>query len=196
MELMRYLRIVGRHRWIALTVFVVTFGAIAVLTFSQHSYYESSTTYVVRPRLIESSDVIRAIDTLSRGVEINSTFAAIARSDQIEMKAEAHYPPGEKPEIDSISATVLTGTNIIEVSVTGPDPSEVQAMADAVGTETALFVDTLEDIYQLELLDVANTPRRPAGPNRMLTLAVGAIVAVTLSVGASVIAESFDVPPA
>lgn len=196
MELMRYLRIVIRHRWIALIVFTLTFGAVAALSYSQDDYYEASSTFVVRPRLVESSDVIRAIDTLARGVEINATYAAIARSDQILNAAEDQFDPGEAPEVDSVSAKVLTGTNIIEISVTGPEPEGVQAMADAVGSETVNFVEDLGDIFQLEPLDEAELPRSPAGPNRTLTLILGFVVAATLAVGLSVAAEAVDVPSA
>jgi capsular polysaccharide biosynthesis protein len=144
----------------------------------------------------ESGDVIRAIDTLARGVEINATYAAIARSDQIEERAEAHFEEGEVPDIDSVSATVLTGTNIIEVSVVGPEAEGVQAMAQAVGEETLAFVNNLGDVFQLQPLDAANLPRIPAGPNRLLTLIVGFIVSASLAVGVAVLAEAIDAPPA
>lgn len=196
MELMRYVRIVIRHRWIALIVFAVTFGAVAFLSFSQDSYYESSNTFVVRPRVVESSDVIRAIDTLARGVEINATYAAIARSEQIQARAEQHFDPDEIPDVNSVSAQVLTGTNIIEISVTGPEPDSVQAMAQAVGEETVAFVEDLGDIFQLQPLDAARLPRQPAGPNRLLTLIIGFVVATSLAVGISVLAETLDVPSA
>lgn len=196
MELMRYIRIVIRHRWIALFVFVLTFGAVALFSFSQESFYESSSTFVVRPRVVESSDVIRAIDTLARGVEINATYAAIARSDQIQRKAEEHFDSDEIPDVNSISAEVLTGTNIIEITVTGPDPEGVQAMAEALGNETVAFVNDLGDIFQLNPLDSPRVPRNPAGPNRLLTLIVGVVAATTLAVGFSVMAETLDVPSA
>lgn len=194
MEFMRYIRIAIRHRWIALTVFGVTFGAVALLSFSQDAYYESSNTFVVRPRVVESADVIRAIDTLARGVEINATYAAIARSDQIQQRATEHFDSEEIPEIKSVSAQVLTGTNIIEITVTGSDPEGVRAMAQAVGDETVMFVESLGDVFQLQLLDAAAVPRGPAGPNRLLTLIVGFTVATTLAVGISVVAETLDVP--
>lgn len=193
MELMRYIRIVIRHRWIALSVFVVTFGAVAFFSFSQDAYYESTSTFVVRPRVVESDDVIRAIDTLARGVEINATYAAIARSDQIEDRAKSSFD-GEAPDIESVSANVVTGTNIIEVSVVGPDPEGVQAMSAAVGAETLRFVNNLGDVFQLQPLDAANLPRAPAGPNRLLTLIVGFIVATSLAVGVAVLAEAIDAP--
>ena len=196
MELMRYIRILVRHRWIALVVFGVTFGAVALISFSQDAYYESSNTFVVRPRVVESSDVIRAIDTLARGVEINATYAAIARSDQIQGRAEQHFDPEEVPDVDSVSAQVLTGTNIIEITVSGSEPEGVQAMAQAVGEETVAFVEKLGDIFQLQPLDAAEVPRRPAGPNRLLTLIIGFVVATTLAIGVSVMAETLDVPSA
>ncbi len=196
MELMRYLRIVVRHRWIALSVFAVTFGAVIFFSYSQDSYYESTSTYVVRPRVVESDDVIRAIDTLARGGEINATYAAIARSDQIEQRAETHFPEGQSPEIDSVDASVLTGTNLIEISVVGADPEGVQAMNEAIGEETVEFVNGLGDVFQLQPLDAANTPKSPAGPNRLLTLMAGFVVAAVLAIGLAVLAETIDVPSA
>jgi capsular polysaccharide biosynthesis protein len=196
MELLRYLRIVARHRWIALSVFAITFGAVIFFSYSQDDFYESTSTYVVRPRVVESDDVIRAIDTLARGVEINATYAAIARSDQIEDRAKARFPDGEAPDIDSVDASVLTGTNLIEISVVGPDPEGVQAMNQAIGDEALDFVNGMGDVFQLQPLDAANLPRVPAGPNRLLTLMVGFVVSASLAVGVAVLAETIDAPPA
>lgn len=196
MELKRYLRLVIRHRWLALGAFALTITATAILIFSQASYYESSGTLVVRPRVVESSDVIRAIDTLTRGGEINATYAAIARSDRILDRAGEHFESGETPDAIAVSADVLIGTNLISIVVRATDPENARALADAIGAETMSYVDELGDVFQIESLDAPQLPSRPAGPNRFLTMLVGFVVATFLAVGIAVLAEQLDVPPA
>lgn len=195
MEFKTYFGIV-RKRWkIAAFAFLATVLFTAYLASGQEPVYESSGTYVVRPRPLAEGDAVRAIDTLVRGVEINSTFASIASSDLVKAAARDRVDP----EIDTsglkTSGKVITGTNIIELTVTGQNPESVYALAVAVGDETISYIGQLDETFELEPLDEPRLPKKPVGPNTPLTMATGVFLGLLLGVGLAVGMEVLTAPP-
>ncbi len=188
MELSRYLDIVKRRWWVVAIAFVATAAATLTLIMRQPDVYESSGTYVVRPRALEAGDAVSANDTLSRGVDITATYAAIARSKNIRDRAERLDASTQASDLN-IDAEVVTGTNIVAVNVTGEDPEAVYALAVAVGDETTRYVYTLNDIYQLQPLDPPDVPTKPVGPNRRLLTAAGLVLGLLVGLGLAVLVE-------
>lgn len=189
MELRRYLEIIGRRWWILLTAFVVTTSLTVVLVIQQQWVYGSGGTFVVRPRSVETEEVVRAIDTLIRGVEINSTYATIARSDLIRERAKARLGPSFSTSGLSVEADVMPGTNVLRIDVRGPDPEAVATFAEAVGAESVAYIADLEDAFELRPLDPPKVSASPIAPNKPLTVVLGMVFGAMLGVLAAIGAE-------
>ncbi|MFP3914998.1 MAG: hypothetical protein ACLFWM_08995 [Actinomycetota bacterium] len=176
MDLSRYWSVV-RDQWIFFVVGILLTASLATLVaVRQPDVYEATGTFVVRPRMVEREEVVRAIDTLNRSVEIGATYAFIARSDLIEDRAEETL--GENYSGLSVQAELVPGTNVIEISVRGGDPDAVGSLARAVGDETVAYVADLEDAFELVQLDAADDPNNPVGPQRPLTIGLGVFFGV------------------
>lgn len=189
MELARYLRIVGRWWPLVANVFVVAVVATVVLVQQQPAVYESSGTFVVRPRSVDQEDAVRAFDTLIRGVEINATYAAIAKSGMIRDLAQDRLDDAGVDGKASVAAEIVTGTNILELTVQGPDPGHVHALASALADEIVTYIDGLDDAYVLAPLDPPEEPGSPVGPARRLTIVLGVVLGLGLGVGLALVAE-------
>ena len=86
MELKAYLQILMKMWWVIVLIFFITLLATFIFTRNQPELYESSATFVVRPlasSTVERNELATMIDTLSRRVEINTTYAEIAKSNLI-----------------------------------------------------------------------------------------------------------------
>jgi capsular exopolysaccharide synthesis family protein len=98
-----------------------------------------------------------------------------------------------------VSATVPTGTVLIDVSVAGEDPIEAAVIANAV---SAQFVNTLQELERVESEGVspvkatvvadAVAPSDPISPRTPRNLAVGLILGTALGFGASLLREQLD----
>lgn len=187
MELRRYLDLIRTHWGVVVLAFSLTVGLTTILVVQQPWVYQSEGTFVVRPRTVEADEIVRAFDTLNRGVEINATYAAIAKSDLV--KQRAREAVGSSTQGMSIAADIVTGTNMIRISVTGTDPDLVHAFASAVGEETQRYVFELDDAFVLESLDQPDAPNRPVGPNKALTIGVGVIFGLLLGAFMAVVLE-------
>ena len=195
MELKQYFKAVKRWWYVALVAMAVTSFATVVFVTEQPDVYESTGTYVVRPRAVSPDEAIDAVDTLNRGTEIiSSTFARIAQSDVIRDLAEENVRPVFRGEGLEVAGTVVTGTNIIEITVQGPNPETVYQLAVAIGDEVVRYVSELDDAFVLAPLDAPAMPEEPVGPNRPLTVAtgvaLGAILGIVLAIVAQYLSES------
>jgi protein tyrosine kinase modulator len=189
MELRRYLELIRRQWRLVLGAFTFTTAATAVFVMSQPPVYESKETFVVRPQSLDPEQAVDAVGTLIRGAQISATYAEIARSERIQERAEAQLGESVSASGLSLTAEALTGTNILSISVRGGDPNLVHEFVAAIGTETVAYVQQLNDTYQLEPLDLASVPRHPVGPNKPLTIALGAIFGMMLAFGLALLGE-------
>jgi capsular polysaccharide biosynthesis protein len=171
-ELKRYMRAIMRRWWIVVGVAFVTVAALSLL-WPQSSSYETSGSYVVRARSGVGDDPVRATEALNRSVEINATYARIARSDAVKDRALVQLSEEDIPTDGlRVSSQVVPGTNIIEIGAIGPDPEAVTAYADALGTAATAYLDDLGEVYLLRQLDPPGEPQAAAS-SRLLTVLVG-----------------------
>lgn len=196
MELRRYLEVSLRWWWVVVLAFVATTVVTVATVSSQSATYESTATFVVRPRPIDAAQEARAFDALIRGVTINTTYASIARSQVIRDRAEEQLDPAAQRDDMSVSAKVLTDTNIVSLTVKGPDPDHVVELARAISVETIEYVNGLSDVYVLEPLDLPTRPSEPVSTNTMLTILVGLVLGAVLGVGMAVLLEYLRRAPA
>ena len=198
MELKIYLRIILKYWWIILGAFVLTLIPTYLFVNSQPWIYETEATFVIRPRssiAANDDEIVDALDTISRRVEINTTFAEVSSSSLIKQRAiERLTLPPEDQQGLKVSGKVIAGTNILEISVQGPNPEIVQDFANAISQETVAYVSNLYDVFELEPLDAADLPTNPVSPNKALNLALGGGLGLLLGIGLIFFVEYWQEP--
>lgn len=198
MEVKLYLQILLKRWWIILATFALTLIPTFVFVNGQPWIYESEVTFVIRPRssiAVNDEEIVKALDTISRRVEINTTFAEVSSSSLIKLRAieRLGLTTQEQKGLKS-SGRVIAGTNILNISVQGPDPDIVQDFANAVSLETLAYVSNLYDVFELEPLDLAERPDKPVSPNKALNLALGGSIGLFLGVGLVFLIEYLKEP--
>ena len=177
-----------RHRWALFSGIMVVVIATALLTTSLlPDHYESTATYVVQPRAAEDDAVVRAASTLSDSAEINSTFARISESEVILSRARVRVGLGDEsiPGL-SVDTSVVSRTNVLEVSVRSRDPELSRDLADAIGAETVIYIDEVSEVFGLSPLDAPELPVESTGTSLTVTFLLAAIGGALL--GAVVVA--------
>ena len=166
--------------WLFLAVFLVTAAATLALTMGQPPVYRSRATYVTKlnPQITDDRGITSALDSLNRQDLILGTYAEIAMSGKIAQLAAAQLQPAPAQwQAFTVNSRTIPGTRILEISVQGDTPREVQNFTTAVGDQTMKYVNSLYLTYQLELLDPAGGAGRPISPrlelNLLLALALG-----------------------
>lgn len=100
---------------------------------------------------------------------------------------------------DRISASAITDTVLIDVSVEDSSPARAQLIARALGSEFADMVADLEAVGQsgdapvrVTVTDQPDLPSAPSSPVTSLNLGLGLLVGLLGGIGASVARAKFD----
>ena len=186
MELKLYLRILLGKWWLILIAVVATVVPTYLYVNNQPWIYESAATFVIRPRASSEADTegfVKAVDTLSNRVEINTTFAEVASSSIVKDRAvDALGLSGSERRGLKVNSRVIAGTNVLEITVQGLDPATVRDVAEAISIETVTYIGGLYDVFELEPLDLPEQSNKPVSPNKTLNIAVGGFLGVLLGI--------------
>lgn len=195
MELRVYLNILLKKWWIVLPTFLITLTAGIVFTYSQTPIYRATATYVVAPSpsFGDVKSFASGLDLLGRRDEIATTFAEIASSRSVKEQAMNSISLDSGSQYAVVSK-LRAGTNIIEFSVEGPNPTVTHDLANAVGTITEEYVKGSYEAFILRSLDEATIPRSPISPNKSLNLTLIVILGLVLGGGLAYLSAYLDMP--
>lgn len=180
-----------RYWWIILLAFVFGFGSTALLTQQRAPTYRAATTLVIGPNesLKTPREVVDSLNTLDRR-SVVATFARLPSSRTVRERAQQQLQLSEeqlKPY--EVRTAVVPDTNVLEVSVEGPDARLTASLADAVAEQTIGYTREFYDIYGMKVLDRAKEPTERVGPGLSRSLLVGAVLGLLIGVG---VATLFD----
>lgn len=195
MELKAYLSVLLRKWWIVLPVFLITLTVAIFLTYTQTPLYRATTTYVVvpSPSFGDVKSFASGLDLLGRRDEIATTFAEIASSrsirelamNSIALDSDSRY---------TVSSQLRAGTNIIEFTADGPDPTVTRDLANAIGATTEEYVKGSYEAFVLRPLDEAVAPRSPISPNKSLNIALAILLGLILGGGLAFLSVYLEGP--
>jgi len=197
MEIKLWLRAFLNRWWIILPVFLITVIATVIFTQRERPVYQSKATFVatLNSDNPDETSVASALDILSRRAEIASTYSEVAVSRRIkDLASENLALPPELTRLLSVSSRVLTGTNILEITVTGPDPVLVRDFTNAVGTQVIGYVQNLYATYELVPLDDAVVAGNPIRPRPMFNYMLGAAFGLALGTALAFLSIGMSTP--
>lgn len=195
MELKIYLQVLLKKWWIVIPTFLIVLTSGIVFTYMKTPVYSATTTYVVVPGASfgDAKGFSGGLDILGRRQEIATTFAEIASSHRIKQLAVSSLAL-ESGRGYSVISKLRAGTNVIEVTVEGPDPVLVRDLANAVGTTMEKYVQGLYEIFVLVPLDEATVPGSPISPNKALNFSLAAALGLVLGGGLAFLSEYLATP--
>lgn len=200
MEINIYLRTLQRGWWIIVLVMLTAINASLLISYLTPPIYETSLRFVVSPNaaVYENSwDIVSSMDTLDRRSIVNTYKELIASPAVYASSPELQAVPSEVLEKEySISVVVIPETNILELSVAGPDPTTTVRIANAIGDQALDYINRLYPVYNFSIVDEAQLPTEPIRPepvkNAGLALLVGAVLGVGLAFSREQLKFSFD----
>jgi diguanylate cyclase (GGDEF)-like protein len=185
MELKTYLLILLKKWWIVAPIFLVTLTTAIVIAYTTPPTYRATATYIVSPSagFGDVRSFATGLNILSNREEILATYTQVASSQKIKNTA-ADSINLERPGQYSVDSNVLKGTNVMRITATGPDPTTVRSLANAIGAVSIDYMESLYEVYTLSPLDEARAPRNPVSPNRIRDIGLAAVLGLVL--GASI----------
>ena len=167
-----------------------------VFTYTMTPEYQSRVRLVLKPAATTANipEQRATLSTLSKPVVAN-TYAEIAQSSYILQSAwdQLEVPLAQRKGFE-VSGSTLQNTNIIIITVVGPDPLLVQELAATTSQLTFDYITELYEVYDLKLLDPASLPSAPISPNKKLNLVLGVVLGLGFGILCAFLASYLMTP--
>lgn len=170
MTLLELLKLIKNHRKM-----VVILPIVCALAMGGYSFLFMKNTYTAQTSmyiLTRSSGGETANSTdLSASQMIANDVAALLDSDIVKRNAARNL------SLDSLSDYEVSVANestsrVITLSVTGADPDGVARVANAMAQEVSSVAQEVQMAESINVIDRAEVPEEPSGPNRLIYTAV------------------------
>lgn len=189
MELNIYLRTLQRGWWIIVLVMLMAMNASLLVSYLTPPTYETSSRFVVSPNAAvyqNSWDIVSSMDTLDRRSIINTYKELIASPAVYASNPDIQKIAPENWEKNyTVSVVVIPETNILKLTVEGPDPNSIVLITKAIGDNALDYINQLYPVYNFSKLEEPELPTAPIRPepvkNAGLALLVGAVLGTGLA---------------
>lgn len=195
MEVKYYLRVLQRGWWIILLTVIIAVNAALIVSYIVDPLYQTDSRYVVSPNAAlynDTWDVVSSLDTLDRRSIINTYKEVLASA-----AADTTNPVFSGMSLDEIETyeilvTVVPDSNIVQLTVTGPDPSKVVELSQGISDEAIDFINKLYPVYTFSVLDKPNMPTEPFQPNPLQNAGLALIAGIIIGVGLAFLRDQLE----
>lgn len=152
--------------------------------------YTASTTMYVLSKTDENTTTVTQSD-LSVGQMLTSDVSTIITSDRVKNDVATQLGL-ENLKAFGLSVTNSTNTRVLTLKVTGTDPEQAAAVANALVADTSEVAQEVMNIESVNVIDEATAPRVPSGPHRARYAVIGLLAGLALAVGIVVVEAMLD----
>lgn len=179
-----YLAQLFLRNWFSILLCALLFGAIAfgyTYRFITPMYKSSTLLYINNSSFSLGSTSISLAD-LNSSKSLVDTYIVImkARTTVNEVMRRANLKYSYEHLRDMLSASAVNGTQIMEVTVTGPDPEENTVIANTMAEVLPEIVYDITDGSAVRIVDYAVVPARRSSPNIQKNILVGLLAGIVI----------------
>jgi capsular polysaccharide biosynthesis protein len=173
-----------RRLWLVLLLGALAGATAYLMTRGGEETYERTTVFVLRPsaRVVDQAipDAVRGI--ASDDAQLVATVTRVIETDRF-LDGAFDRALGRPPiEGYTLAASMVPGSDVIEVSVQGPDLEVLDQVAEAFAIGATNWVRTVYRAYALDLLEI-RAPEDPVSADPFQVSAFAVLVGLLLGVG-------------
>lgn len=182
-----------RKKWQMVVAFPVVFALAAAgycWGFMTNDYTATVSVYVLTKSSSESVGTISSSDTTA-SQQLANDVAVLATSSRV-LNGTAEALGMSSLDGYDIEVSSDTTTRVISLSVTSKRPEAAAAVANELANQTADAGVEVMDLRAVNVVDTAEVPQVPSGPNRWLYTAVAFLAGLFVAVAIAVIQDMVD----
>ena len=181
-----------RKKWYLVVVFPLVFaGATAIYCwgFMSNDYTSDVSLYVLNKTDEQSSNITSSDTTASQ--QLANDIAVMAQSNRV-IDATVQSRGMSTLKGYDIKVTSATTNRVITLSVTGKKPEAVAQIANELAKQTADTAVEVMELKAVNIVDAAQVPNAPSGPNRIMYTAVAFLAGLFFAVALIVLLDLID----
>lgn len=185
--------ILKRFWLIVLCAVIGLSGAYIGTTYFMTKQYTASTSLFVRSDSDNKTAQALATD-LNISMRLVDTYMVILKSDsvlsEVANKLNLGYSAGDIGKM--IKTSPVEETEVINVSVTNPNPAHAQLIANTIAETAPAEIIRVVKVGSVEILDKAKLPSAPSSPNVKINSLIGLLAGLVLSILISLLLEMIN----
>lgn len=197
MEVKFYLRMLQRSWWIVMVSVLAAMVIALITSYMTMPIYQTTARFIVSPNstlITGGNNVLNSLATLDKR-SIITTYAEILNSSRIYQETTDLLKLSAADLANYTHTTVvLPDTNILELSVEGPNPSTVAALANSIGQRAVEYTQGFYQVYDLNLLDPATPPVVPIRPQPVRDTGIAIVLGLAVGVALALVRELLRTP--
>jgi len=199
MELKLYFQSIKRSWWLILITILVAVNIAILVLLNTQPIYGVNAKFIISPNseLISTQrELVDSLDTLDKR-SIISTYAEILKSNAIVSQTfQSLNLSASLLDEYVISVVPLPDTNVLELTIEGPDAEVAAAIANKNGQFAISYMNNRYPVYRIDFVDFAEPDSTPISPRPLrdigLSLIFGLLAGVALAIVREQLATSID----
>lgn len=185
-----------RILWVIAAVVIAVAASAIITQFFITPQYQASCWLFVNTFSSDSSYTQNQISAtqLQAATQLANTYIQMLRSETVlnDVSGElgGAYSPQQLSQM--ISASVITDTQILVITVTHPDPEQAAQIANAVAQVAPASIQSFVEGSSVTVPQYASVPTAPSSPSMSRNLLIGFLVGLVVGVGAALVAYFLD----
>ena len=191
MTLLELLGLLRRHLKLVILLPILCALAMGACSYFliPNTYTSSVSMYVLARSGEESGGPTNAEFTASQ--MLTNDVAKLVESGRV-MSDTAYYLSLDSLDQFQIDVASDTNTRVITISVTSTSPESTAVVADALASTTGSVAQEVMDVQSVSILNQAETPQEPSGPNRIMYTAVAFLAGLFAAVAIIVLLDMLN----
>ena len=193
-DLREYFAIIKKRFWIIAIITVVAMVVSGVISFFMLSpVYESKSTLIVNTEKNEETQMITG-DQFSVSQKLAVTYGEIIKSRAVlesvisNLKLDSEY----EDLVEKITVSPVKDTQIISISVQDTNPKKARDIANEIPKVFEKEVKRITKANDIQVIDKAILPENPIKPNKMMNVAIAAVLGMMIGLFVVFLLEYLD----
>lgn len=196
MEIKLYFQMLKRGWWFVLIGGLIFMSASLFISYLTEPTYTAVASFIIIPSssLTSVPDVVNGLEVLGN-TSVVTTYAEVMNSNRI-YNDTLNFLNMQNKDLSQYTyvAVALPSTSVVELNVSGPNPSTAADLANALGYETINFIRELNSAYDLEFLDAAVPPTIPVSPQPMRDASLALLLGLVIGGALVILREEIRIP--
>ncbi len=187
-------QIIKKRAWIIILITLVTMTTSGIISFFVLSpVYESNTTLIVNTDQNKENEVLTQ-DQLNVTQKLTLTYGEIIKSRSVidDVIKKLDLDKNYSEVVNEITVSPVKDTQIISITVQDTNAKRSRDIANAIPRVFTKEVKRITKANSVEVIDKAITPENPVKPNKLMNIAISAVLGVMIGLFIVFILEYMD----
>ena len=192
-DLKEYLSIIWDRKWLIIGVTLLAILISGIISFFVlKPVYETSTTILIGKS--NSSQQAINFDDVMLNQKLVNTYGEIIKSKTVLNEVITNLKLGQSTSSlkENVKISPVSDTEIIEIKVSNSNPKLATDIANDLAQVSMKNVKEIMKIDNVQVIDRAEIPKGPIKPNKMMNMAIAAVLGFMIGIGIVFLREYLD----